>query len=448
MENEEERAMRRRITLPISMIIMLLMASLSAVAVGAYHEGDDATHPFADEAFERTWARTDEPVAAGEADRTWMWGPEPYTPGRMERYDDSPGGQRLVQYFDKARMEINNPLAEDDDLWFVTNGLLVVEMMDGNIQVGNEEFVPHSEGPSTENVAGDPGADNGPTYATMAGLRDAAPAESGAVITQRLAQDGTISDDPEMAEFDVTAAFLVEEWNANHQVASVFWDFMHSSGTVFVDGEFSEAPLFESPFYATGYPITEPYWTEVRVEGTLTDVLIQCFERRCLTFTPQNEPEWQVEAGNVGQHYFRWRESHTGGGIDDGDDNGNGNDNPGLFIANLTGVGGAAANGVVSLTLEDGTVGLVGIVADLDAETDYEVRVVATEDCADIEGAAYVGFSGQSDAAGLLLVSGSLLEADLTADLSSSVLVIYDVSADTALSCGPILTDTAEDTDV
>src|SRR5690606_4359159 len=24
-------------------------------------------------------------------------------------------------------------------------------------------------------------------------------------------------------------------------------------------------------------------------------------------YTPSNDPAWQVEAGNVGQHYYRWR---------------------------------------------------------------------------------------------------------------------------------------------
>jgi hypothetical protein len=36
-------------------------------------------------------------------------------------------------------------------------------------------------------------------------------------------------------------------------------------------------------------------------------VLLQCFERRCLTYAPDNPPGWQVEAGNVGQHYHAWR---------------------------------------------------------------------------------------------------------------------------------------------
>ncbi len=34
---------------------------------------------------------------------------------------------------------------------------------------------------------------------------------------------------------------------------------------------------------------------------------MQCFERRCLTYTPSNATGWQVEAGNVGRHYYTWR---------------------------------------------------------------------------------------------------------------------------------------------
>jgi DNA-binding beta-propeller fold protein YncE len=43
------------------------------------------------------------------------------------------------------------------------------------------------------------------------------------------------------------------------------------------------------------------------VGGVYKDVLMQCFERRCLTYTPDNPEGWQVEAGNVGQHYYQWR---------------------------------------------------------------------------------------------------------------------------------------------
>jgi hypothetical protein len=36
-------------------------------------------------------------------------------------------------------------------------------------------------------------------------------------------------------------------------------------------------------------------------------VLIQAFERRVLTYTPDNTPEFRVEMGNIGLHYKTWR---------------------------------------------------------------------------------------------------------------------------------------------
>jgi hypothetical protein len=92
-----------------------------------------------------------------------------------------------------------------------------------------------------------------------------------------------------------------------HTVAQPFWELMTSTGLVYQDGHYVSAALFENPFYATGYPITEAYWTQVLLAGQPTDVLVQCFERRCLTYTPGNPDGWKVEAGNVGQHYYIWR---------------------------------------------------------------------------------------------------------------------------------------------
>ena len=82
---------------------------------------------------------------------------------------------------------------------------------------------------------------------------------------------------------------------------------MNSDGLIYRDGEYVVDKLFENPFYATGYPITEAYWTWVKVGGVEQNVLIQCFQRRCLTYTPSNPDGWQVEAGNVGRHYYQWR---------------------------------------------------------------------------------------------------------------------------------------------
>ncbi|MEX1157906.1 MAG: hypothetical protein WEC79_03120, partial [Thermomicrobiales bacterium] len=258
-----------------------------------------------DPAVQRTWERTDKPVADLIADRTWMWGPNPITPAIPEIYAESPDDTRVVQYFDKARMEIMDPTADESSLWYVTNGLLVVEMMNGQLQAGDDQF--EQRAPAAVNVAGDPNDTGAPTYATFATLRDASPAADGQSLTARVDRAGNVADDPALAGLGVTAGYRVQEPGIDHQVASVFWEFMNSTATVFEDDAFVTDRLFLNAFYATGYPVTEAYWATVQVGGTPTDVLIQCFERRCLTYTPDNPAGWKVEAGNVGQHYYHWR---------------------------------------------------------------------------------------------------------------------------------------------
>jgi V8-like Glu-specific endopeptidase len=255
--------------------------------------------------FGRTWERTDKPVKDGAIGRTWMWGPEPATDPFGENYAESPGNTRTVVYYDKSRMEITNPNGDPNSIWYVTNGLLVKELVTGQMQMGDNTFDPKNS--AAINVAGDPDDDKGPTYKTFASLLDDAPLANGAVITQRVNRNGKITNDPSLSNYGVTAAYLVDVPGLKHQVASPFWAFMNSSGMVYENGTTVTDALFENPFYATGYPIAEAYWAKVKVGGNRIDVLVQCFERRCLTFTPGNPPEWQVEAGNVGQHYYRWR---------------------------------------------------------------------------------------------------------------------------------------------
>jgi hypothetical protein len=139
---------------PFAKRIAAVLAALLALSVvapaAAYHENGD--HPFGDPRFEERRDRTERPVIEGEVDRTWIWGPSPYTEAFFEPYADSPDGERMVQYFDKSRMEINDPDAEG--LWAVTNGLLVVEMIEGAIQIGDAEF-DHSPEPADMPIAGD-----------------------------------------------------------------------------------------------------------------------------------------------------------------------------------------------------------------------------------------------------------------------------------------------------
>jgi hypothetical protein len=305
-------SMSKRLQRSLSLTLALLFSLTSVLSVAAYHEDDVTIHAFADERFEARWAYTDLPVAEFVVARTWIWGPSPYTPGRMEMYLDSPGEERLVQYFDKSRMELNDPALPDDDIWVVTQGLLALDMMTGQVQVGDDAFAAHSEGASSENVAGDPGDNNGPTYATMGTLIEADARAEGTVINERLALDGTITTDASLDAMGVTAAHRVTQDWVDHTVASVFWDFMNSETTVWDGSDYVEAELFENPFYATGLPTTEAYWANVLVDREPREVLLQCFERRCLTYTPGNDEGWEVESGNVGQHYYRWLETHVG----------------------------------------------------------------------------------------------------------------------------------------
>ena len=108
----------------LAAIITLPLFSFASRPIGA------APAAFADSTFQHTWERTDAPVAAGKVVRSWYWGP---APGKSmeEAYAGSASGKRLVQYFDKARMEINNPNGDRTSEWFVTTGLLVTEMVRG-----------------------------------------------------------------------------------------------------------------------------------------------------------------------------------------------------------------------------------------------------------------------------------------------------------------------------
>lgn len=286
----------------VAVVSLLVMAAVPALAQF------EPQYPPGNDAFDRTWSRTDMPVKEGEVERTWMWGPWAFTEVLQEPYADSPGGMREVQYFDKARMEINDPDAEDDGLWYVTNGLLVVEMIEGKYQIGDEEF-DESPSPADVQIVGDPGQEFGPTYASIQelGLRAEEALSEGALVNQTINEDGEIVADTHFDQYDVTAAERVQVPTIDHTVAGPFWEFMNSEGLVWEDGEYVTEDLFQNPFYATGYPITEAYWATVPVGGTDRDVLWQCFERRCLSYTPGNPEGFLVEAGNVGQHYWTWR---------------------------------------------------------------------------------------------------------------------------------------------
>jgi hypothetical protein len=264
---------------------------------------------YANQAFRKLWERSDMPVASGRARRSWIWGPAPITAGFYERYSDSLDGLRLVQYSDKSRMEVNDPTAVPDP-WYVTNGLLVEELIAGSIQLGSQSFEPCE--PAEEAIAGDPAVvnPNAPTYRSFHDWsfpfnQDRASDRRGQIVTTVLSQDGHLADNPNLAPY--AARIGRYEQQIGHNIPQVFADFFTQRGVISANQGNVIGPVMRDWVYVVGLPLSEPYWVRARIGGVERDVLVQVFERRVLTYTPDNPPEWRVEMGNVGQHYLHWR---------------------------------------------------------------------------------------------------------------------------------------------
>src|SRR4051794_27440412 len=151
---------------------------------------------FAQPAFHQLWDQSDRDIALGRVSRSWLWGPQPFAV-RREPYAQAPDGTRLVQYFDKSRMEINDPDGNPADPWFVTNGLLTSEMVTGRVQVGLDTFevlepadVPVTGDLESPDHATPRYADFAPVASVGGGNR--ATAQIGTPIATRFAHGGAI----------------------------------------------------------------------------------------------------------------------------------------------------------------------------------------------------------------------------------------------------------------
>lgn len=264
-------------------------------------------------AFSQIWQRTDQPVVGKQTSRAWVWGPAPISPLLTEPYAegnlDGRRGVRWVQYFDKGRMQITDSTISSTKPGYVSVGLLAKEMITGKLQLGND--LSSNAQPAQINVAGDETDPTGLTYATFSSLIHYAPIPLGWQITQFVDRSGHVSANPSLAGYDVTSAVL--DPATHHTIASVFWDYMNSSGPINDGFESAQGRLFPDPYLATGNPISEAYWTIVKVGGKPTLMLVQAFEKRVLTYTPSNPAGFKVESNNVGRHYYEWRYLYQGG---------------------------------------------------------------------------------------------------------------------------------------
>jgi hypothetical protein len=247
---------------------------------GIFHGANSigAASAFAIPGFEAQWQ-------AGEKIIPNFWGPlATAKDGRQEFYADAPDKQRLVQYFDKGRMELVNGE--------VHNGLLATELITGRIQVGDNTFDPRE--PPAIPLAGDLDTP-GPTYFTIhafaSTLLSPIPRATGTPIMASVSASGEIVANAAPPGTKSVASDGYDE-PTKHNVAAPFTAYRDRVG-----------------FLTIGYAISEPFWATVKVAGQQKAVLIQIFERRVLTYTVDNPDPFKVEMGNIGRHYYQWRYS-------------------------------------------------------------------------------------------------------------------------------------------
>jgi hypothetical protein len=213
-------------------------------------------------------------------------------------------------------MELNNPGGNQANPFFVTNGLLTVELISGFIQVGERDFSRYR--PACTPMSGDFGDTMAPTYFAFQNVSNTqagdhpAPDRRGQRVLETIDRNGVVGTDPSKSV--MTGTNLVQYvTETKHNIPAVFWNFLNSSGPVAsTTNQVTNEQLIVPWFFASGFPISEPYWAKATIRGQVTDVMIQAYERRALTYVPTNPTGFQVEMANIGQHYFDWRYRNAG----------------------------------------------------------------------------------------------------------------------------------------
>ncbi|MGA7669419.1 MAG: transglycosylase SLT domain-containing protein [Nitrolancea sp.] len=273
-------------------VALMTMFAAPATVLGNELSLDPQSAPTAVAAL---WSKADGAAARSGQSRAWLWGPAMRAMTR-EPYQESPNGYRSVFYFDKGRMEITDPSRDPQSNWYVTAGLLVRDLIAGQIQVGNNSFVKSEPAyiPVVGDITNNPVA---PTFAAIASVasvgtnidKNRSSNLTGQNVTSLLGADGTVQSGAVSNSNVILSGY---DDQLGHNIPKIFVDWL-SSQTV-------------SQQYLVGHPLTEPYWVDSMVGGKQKRILMQAFERRVLTYTPDNPANWQVESGNVGLQYRAW----------------------------------------------------------------------------------------------------------------------------------------------
>jgi len=292
--------MKKSVAVRIFALALMLGMLIPAGLVGAQAQA------FATPEFQALWNRTDSLVANGTVKRSYYWGPAPISGLLKEPFAEATGGQMTVQYFDKSRME----LAGSDKT--VTNGLLAVDLISGRKQIGKSSYQDRYSADIP--MASDGDDKNAPTYATFKALLGKTTDKSGQNATATINKVGTVGTDATKAS-DAGTKVSYFEAATGHNIPAVFVDFLNAKGPVLANGQQATEQLSNPTFYASGLPISEAYWAKVKIAGKEgTDVLIQAFERRIVTYVPSAPEGFKVQVGNIGQHYYDWVYKNAGQG--------------------------------------------------------------------------------------------------------------------------------------
>ncbi len=263
---------------------LLLLAVLVLVLVSLLPVRKSETPTFANPLFEQLW--TEQSAAAGNLD---LWGSQPLL-WRVEPYADAPDGRRVVQYFDRGRMELTPNANGGTD---VTEGLLAQEITTGEIQLGSKLL--QYQTPPDFPIDG--GSSNS-SVATYSGLAQVVHTPASDLSTQHAPVDLWIDAAGQVTQVAPPTAV----WDAKFVAATG-----HNLPDVFTS-YFSTNPFGGMTWVeALGYPISEPYWTTYRRDDQALPSLIQVFERRVLVYTPSLPAGQQMTLTDIGRQYYRWR---------------------------------------------------------------------------------------------------------------------------------------------
>ena len=248
-----------------------------------------------DPTIDGAWRAVDGANLGGAIQRPWVWGPAPLA----MTVDHVPGvGERRSAWFDKGRIDINDPNGDRSSIWYAAGAPLVTELLAGAIRINEQIWVARDD--ALIPVAGDMDQPSPVTYATLGTLATLPTAASAGVgpseqaigsrVTTLLEPSGTLLLD---GVSQATVTIGAYDTVAGHNVAQPFVDWMVTLG--------------DAALPTVGQALTEPYWIDTVIGGENRRVLVQAFERRVLSFDPAQPGPWQVESANSGVHYRLWR---------------------------------------------------------------------------------------------------------------------------------------------